>query len=260
MTLVRSIIYFLFLVISTVTVGLTIVLVGWLLPFRQRSSLANFWGLANMVALKYLCGLDYEVHGAENIEKSGTIYLSKHQSAWETMSLRYILPPEQAWVLKRELMWVPIFGWALALAAPIAINRKSGRRAVRQVITQGADRLAKGRNIVIFPEGTRVAPGERKRYGIGGALLAEKTRRPVVPVAHNAGIFWRRRGIKKYPGTIHLVFGPRIETDSLSAVQLNEAVESWIEGAVDLLPKTIESPLDRGRLKRYLAAAPEANE
>ncbi|MCP4933912.1 MAG: 1-acyl-sn-glycerol-3-phosphate acyltransferase, partial [bacterium] len=155
-----------------------------------------------------------------------------HQSAWETISLRCILPTTQAWVLKRELMWIPVFGWALAVAQPIAINRKAGRKAVNQIIEIGRQRLRQGRSVVIFPEGTRVAPGERKRYGIGGAMLAKKSGYPIVPIAHNAGVFWPRRSLKKYPGTIQIVIGPEIKTDGRDAKEINKKVEAWIESTV----------------------------
>jgi 1-acyl-sn-glycerol-3-phosphate acyltransferase len=174
----------------------------------------------------------------EHLEGGNAIILSKHQSAWETIALRGILPFNQAWVLKRELMWVPIFGWALAMVNPIAINRKAGREAARQVITQGTQRLEQGRYVIIFPEGTRVAPGERKKYGHGGAMLAEKSGYPIIPIAHNAGVFWRRRGLKKYPGTIQVVIGPRIETQGLSMKEIHQRVEDWIESTVESLPNS----------------------
>ena len=186
---------------------------------------------------KSICGLDFQVDGLENIPSNNTIVLSKHQSAWETIALRCILPPEQTWVLKQELMWIPIFGWALAAAQPIAIDRKSGRRAAGQIIEQGSKRLKQGRTVVIFPEGTRVAPGNRKKYGIGGGLLAEKTGYPVLPIAHNAGVFWRRRGIKKFPGTIQVVIGPVINTNGLSAIEINKRAEQWIENTLSQLPQ-----------------------
>ena len=131
--------------------------------------------------------------------------MSKHQSAWETIALRGIIGGNQSWVLKRELMWIPFFGWAIAIMEPIAINRKAGRKAVVQVIRQGSDYLARGNKVILFPEGTRTAPGTKGRYKLGGALLAEATGRPVVPVCHNAGVFWRRRDIRKYPGMIDVV-------------------------------------------------------
>ena len=120
---------------------------------------------------------------------------------------------------------------------PIAINRKSGHRAVDQIIEQGKERLSKGCKIIVFPEGTRVAPGSRKRYGAGGALLAERSGHPVLPIAHNAGVFWRRRELRKYPGTIDVVIGPLIETKGLSAQQINAKAEAWIEETVEKLPQ-----------------------
>ncbi|MCW8948726.1 MAG: 1-acyl-sn-glycerol-3-phosphate acyltransferase, partial [Sedimenticola sp.] len=158
---------------------------------------------------------------------------SKHQSAWETMALRALLPPEQAWVLKRELMWVPFFGWAAATVQPIAINRKAGRKAAKQVIEIGIERLRQKRLVLIFPEGTRVAPGERKRYGMGGALLAEKSGVPVIPIAHNAGSFWKRRDIRKYPGIITVIVGDPIQSAGKKAAEINQEVEQWIESTME---------------------------
>ncbi|MCP3870529.1 MAG: 1-acyl-sn-glycerol-3-phosphate acyltransferase [Gammaproteobacteria bacterium] len=236
MQLLRSLIYFLFLTFSTVLCSLVIALAGWFLPFSWNSAVAGGWGAANLWALKWICGLDYQLRGAENIPKQNALVLSKHQSAWETIALRWLLPFHQSWVLKRELMWVPIFGWALAVVKPIAIDRQSGRKAVKQVVREGIDRLQKGQFVIIFPEGTRVAPGEKKKYGIGGALLASKSGYPVLPIAHNAGVYWRRRGLIKHPGTIQVVIGPTIETKGLSASEINSRVETWIETTMAELP------------------------
>jgi 1-acyl-sn-glycerol-3-phosphate acyltransferase len=165
------------------------------------------------------------------------IVLSKHQSTWETIALRALLPPEQTWVLKRELLFVPFFGWALAPLQPIAIKRKAGRRAMRQLLEEGTQWLRRGQWIVIFPEGTRVAPGQRKKYGQGGAMLARKAGCPVIPVAHNAGVFWPRRSVNKYSGTIELVFGQPIEPGDRSPSEINALAEEWIEGTVASLPQ-----------------------
>lgn len=229
MILFRSLLYLLSLVITTVILAGLLSVVGWLLPYRQRCQIANGWGTINLWFLKHLCHLDYEIEGLEKIPESGAIILAKHQSAWETMALRSLLPPEQAWVLKRELMWVPFFGWAAATVQPIAINRKAGRQAARQVIETGLERLKQNRLVIIFPEGTRVAPGERKRYGMGGALLAEKSGVPVIPIVHNAGSFWRRRDIRKYPGVIKVVVGDPIPSQGKKAADINQEVETWIE-------------------------------
>jgi 1-acyl-sn-glycerol-3-phosphate acyltransferase len=236
--LIRSIIFFVFLVITTTLFATPMFTIGWLLPYRQRCWFANSWGKVNLWLLGVICNLRYEVSGWENLPQRDAIILSKHQSAWETIALRGLLPPEQAWVLKRELLRVPFFGWALAAAEAIGIDRSSGRVAMRQVITKGTDRLKQGRLVIIFPEGTRVAPGQRKRYGMGGAILSEKSGYPIVPIAHNAGVFWRRRGVRKYPGTIQVVIGPAIETNGKSASEINAEVEEWIESTVATLPQT----------------------
>ena len=187
--------------------------------------------------LGLVCNLKFEIKGQENIPQGAAIIFSKHQSAWETLALQQIFPP-QVWVVKRELFWVPFFGWALMALGSVGINRKAGRVAIRQIVDQGIRRLKQGRWIVIFPEGTRVAPGVRKRYGIGGAVLAEESGYPVVPVAHNAGEYWPRRGLLKKPGTIKVVIGEPIETKGRSAEEINKLAEHWIESTVAQISTT----------------------
>ncbi len=231
----RSLVYFLFLITSTVFYSSAIILAGWVLPFEKRCRIANSWGMANIAMLKLICRLDYRIVGLEKLQSNNCIIMSKHQSAWETMSLRGLLPPAQAWVLKQELLSVPLFGWALKRCHPIAIDRAEGRKAVKQVLKQGIDALNKGRWVIIFPEGTRVASGQRKKYGIGGALLAERSGYPIIPIAHNAGDFWRRRDFKKYPGTIDVVVGDPISSKGKKASHINREVESWIEMQMEKL-------------------------
>jgi 1-acyl-sn-glycerol-3-phosphate acyltransferase len=166
--------------------------------------------------------------GAENIPKKPTIVLSKHQSAWETLAFQQIFPP-QVWVLKKELLHFPFFGWGLAMTSPIAINRSQGKAALKQIIRQGRDRLQKGLWIIIFPEGTRIDPGKKGRYGIGGAWLATNTGVSVVPVAHNAGVLWGKNSFIKFPGTITVSIGEPIDPAGMDANELNNKVEEWIE-------------------------------
>ncbi len=238
MVFARSLLYFLCLILATAIFGTPLILLGWAMPYRWNGRIANAWGLTNLKLLAWICKLRYEVQGWENLPEGGVIVMSKHQSAWETIALRGLLTPEQTWVLKRELMWVPIFGWALAASEPIAIDRKAGRQAVRHIVKQGTRRLRAGRTVIIFPEGTRVAPGQRKRYGIGGALLAHHSGFPILPIAHNAGTFWRRRDLRKYPGTVQVVLGPVIRTAGLSAPEIIHTVEHWIETTMERLPQT----------------------
>jgi len=237
--LVRSVIYFVAMVLTVVVFGSTIGLFGWFLPTRFSDVLATRWGLLNLWLLRVLCGLRYQIDGIENLPLGPCIVMSKHQSTWETLALRGLMQPAQSWVLKKELMQLPIFGWGLRFARSIPIDRAAGRRAVLKVVEDGKARLAEGRYVVIFPEGTRTAPGERRKYGMGGGVLAERSGAEVIPIAHNAGVFWRRRGVKKYPGTIRVVIGPAISSGGKKAAEIMQEVETWIEGQQENLPISI---------------------
>jgi len=241
MVLFRSLVYLSFMVLSGIFYSLLIVLIGWALPFKQRSEIANSWGRANANMLKVICGLGYRVEGWEKLPAEHCSIMGNHQSAWETMSLRGILPAQQSWILKQELMKVPFFGWALRLMEPIAIDRSAGRAAVKQVIAQGKERLAKGNWVIVFPEGTRVAYGERKKHGVGGPLLAEKAGVPVLPIVHDAGRFWVRRGIKKLPGEISVRIGKPISTEGKSSSQIRQEVETWMDENLSELERMSKS-------------------
>jgi 1-acyl-sn-glycerol-3-phosphate acyltransferase len=181
-----------------------------------------------MRALRRFCGLDWSVSGREHLPSAAAIVLMKHSSAWETIAQAAVFPP-QSWVLKRELMWIPLVGWAVHCLKPIAIDRQAGAAAVTQVIEQGTQRLRAGMWILIFPEGTRVAVGETRKYGVSGALLASRAGCKIVPVAHNAGYYWPRRGWVKKPGMIRVVIGPPIEAAGRDPRELNDEVRAWIE-------------------------------
>jgi 1-acyl-sn-glycerol-3-phosphate acyltransferase len=232
MLLIRSIIFTVLMVLLVPIFVIPGVLITLPLSFSGRYRFYNKWAYLIIWLLKVICNLRHEVEGLENIPSGSAIIYSKHQSMWETIALQTIFPP-QLWVLKRELLWLPFFGWALALMGSIGIDRGSGRSAVQQIVKQGKQRLDQGRWIVIFPEGTRVAPGQKKRYGIGGAILAEESGYPLVPVAHNAGEFWPRRGLVKRPGVIKVVIGPVIKPNGKSASEMNKIAEQWIEGKVE---------------------------
>ena len=217
------------------------------LPYRTRYRVVVQWTFLNIWWLEVTCGLRHQVEGLENIPARPTIVLCKHQSAWETLVLpRYFSP--QTWVLKRELLRIPFFGWGLATLRPIAIDRAAGRSALEQVLEQGRRRLAEGIWVVVFPEGTRVAPGARRRYRLGGAVLAAKTGRAVVPVAHDSGDYWPRRGFLKRPGTIRLVIGEPIASEGLSAAEINSRAAEWIESTVRRLREGAEGPAGRERV------------
>ncbi len=178
--------------------------------------------------LWHVCGLRYRVIGGKNIPQEPGIILSKHQSAWETLALQQIFPP-QVWVLKKELLRIPFFGWGLAMTNPIAIDRSAGKAALEQIVEQGRERLKQKFWIVVFPEGTRIPPGEKGKYRIGGAWLAVHANAFVVPVAHNAGEFWGKNSLIKYPGTITVSIGEPVNPVGMEPAELIQRMEAWIE-------------------------------
>jgi 1-acyl-sn-glycerol-3-phosphate acyltransferase len=226
----RSILFTIYFFLSTLFYSCIIVLFFWL-PYRCRYPIAAHWACSVLWMLKHLCRLDYAVEGRERLPPANHISMWKHSSSWETVAQMAIFPP-QAWVLKRELLWIPFVGWAIKLMRPIAIDRGSGHVSIKQVIEQGQERLASGMWILVFPEGTRVPAGATRKYGLSGALLATQTHRLIVPVAHNSGDFWPRRGLLKKPGTIRVVIGPPIDPAGLEPRQLNERVQTWIETTI----------------------------
>ncbi len=202
-------------------------------PFGIAASyrVAVAWARLITGLCRRLCGLGYRIEGAENVPPSAGVVLMKHSSAYETIA-QMLLFPAQCWVLKRELMWTPFFGWALAAVQPIAINRRAGNNAVAQVVEQGKRQLALGRWVIVFPEGTRMPAGETRRYGIGGTLLAQKAGCLIVPVAHNAGDFWPRRGLRKRPGTVVFRIGTPMDPAGRDPREFNAEVQRWIEAEV----------------------------
>jgi len=206
------------------------------LPALTRYRIIRGWARLMLVLVERICGIRYRVRGAEHIPSQPCVVLSKHQSAWETMAFQAIFPP-QVQVIKRELLWIPFFGWGLAMVSPIAIDRGSGIRALKQMIEQGKDRLQRGFCVIVYPEGTRMAPGARGRYQTGGAAIAVHAGAPVVPVAHDAGRYWRRKAFRKYPGTITVSIGAAIDSRGMKAEALTRQAETWIESEMTRLDR-----------------------
>ncbi|MEX0431463.1 lysophospholipid acyltransferase family protein [Spiribacter insolitus] len=223
--------------VTTVIIWALVSLPSFPLPLRFRYWWITRWCSIVAFMVRHIAGIRIEFSGLSNIPKRPGVVLAKHQSAWETLNLLPLFYP-QSWVLKRELLKIPVFGWGLARLDPIAIDRGAGREALRQVIDQGREKIASGRWIVVFPEGTRVPPGETGRYQQGGALLACRAGVPVTPVAHNAGEHWPRRGLRIKPGTIHVEVGPPIPTDGKSPAQVINETSAWIEEAMGRIGRT----------------------
>jgi 1-acyl-sn-glycerol-3-phosphate acyltransferase len=226
-----SLLFTAFLFLWTFFYAIFFVIACSFLPFRRRFVLARFWAVALLTVLKWTCRLDYVIEGRENLPAGNHIALWKHSSSWETIAMAVVFP-RQVWVLKRELLWIPFVGWGIRQLHAIAIDRKSGSSAVHQVVEQGRQRLGEGDWIIVFPEGTRMAPGQTRKYGVSGTLLARETGHLIVPVAHDAGRYWPRRGLFKKPGRIRVVIGPPISATGADPREVNERAQAWIESTL----------------------------
>ncbi|MFT3906674.1 MAG: lysophospholipid acyltransferase family protein [Steroidobacteraceae bacterium] len=223
-----SLLFTAFLFVWTPLYAVFFIIAASLMPYHQRFILVRVWAGVLLRMLRWTCRLDYRVEGLQNLPSGNHVALWKHSSSWETIAQSLVFP-DQAWVLKRELMWIPFVGWGLKLLRAIAVNRGAGGSAVRQVVEQGRARLDDGVWIVVFPEGTRMPAGQTRKYGVSGALLASQTGKLVVPVAHDAGYFWPRRGLLKKPGTITVRIGPPIVAEGRDPREVNLEAQQWIE-------------------------------
>lgn len=205
-----------------------LVLAAWPLPAGARDALARGWCRAVLAWLRLTCGIRHEVSGREHLPAGPAVLLAHHESAWETIAFRALFRVPLSWVIKRSLFRIPFYGWALLALGEIGIDRAAGRQALRQVETEGGRRLGAGRSVVVFPEGTRMPPGEIGRFGQGGARLACAAGVPVVPVAVDSGRCWPRTGWRRYPGVVRVAVGPPIETAGRSSAEVNEAARAWI--------------------------------
>jgi 1-acyl-sn-glycerol-3-phosphate acyltransferase len=228
MGILRAVLYQTFLIVTVIPYAVCCLL--WApLPLRWRYRLTVGWPRLAVWGAKFFLGIRWRLIGAENLPDGPGILLSKHQSAWETLFFPAYMPRELCFVYKKELHRVPFFGWGLALLRMIPIDRSKGRDAFEQVVRIGQDRINEGRWPILFPEGTRIAPGKAGRYKMGGALLATRTGTPIIPVAHNAGECWPRNAFVKKPGLITVSVGPLIQVDGLDPDAVNRKVQDWIE-------------------------------
>lgn len=229
MNLIRSALFLLFAIVHTALFASVVVVLALLRLRTAAWGVAAVWQAIFMLAVRLILGIRTVVLGAENMPQEPAVILSKHQSAWETVALQSLVPGHPIFVLKRELLLLPFLGWAFSALGMIAIDRSSGRDALDRVAAQGRQRLAEGCSVIIFPEGTRVAPGEKKRFQPGGALLAARCGAKVVPVAHNAGECWPRNAFVKKPGVVTVSIGEPIDPNGISERELNKRVEGWID-------------------------------
>ncbi len=237
-TPLRSLVFYLVVFPVTVLFCLIAILI---LPVDRfiRYRIVTQWSAFALWWLRISCGLSARIHGAENIPAEPCVIFCKHQSAWETMALQFIFPPHVQ-VVKRELLYVPFFGWGLASLNPIAIDRSSGAKALRQVLRIGTQRIDQGWSVLLFPEGTRTPPGEKRDYAASAAALAIRANCKLVPVAHNAGVFWSRNAFGKYSGEVQLVIGQAIDPADQTASEMTALASAWIEGECDNMPLKVD--------------------
>ena len=227
MTALRSALFLVGASIITAFFGILVSL-GGLFGYGPASLFARWYCRSMLKWAEWSCGIRYRVIGHENVPTFPVVIMAKHQSAWETLFMEGTFPP-QCWIVKKELLWLPFVGWGLMAVRCISIDRSSGHTARDQILEQGAKRLKQGMWVSIFPEGTRIPPGKRGRYGIGGAYLAARTGTPIMPIAHNAGEVWGRYAFRKHAGVVTVVIGPLIRTEGRDAADVNAEVEDWIE-------------------------------
>jgi len=227
----RSLFFYIGFFISLLVSACLCILIGPFLTMPGRYRFFLHWNHFIFCWLKFCCGIRIRVSGQSNIPELPVVIISNHQSPWETIFLYAYFSPVSA-ILKKELLSLPFFGWALSLLQPIAIDRKQKFKARRVLMQQGKERLTKGISVLIFPEGTRVPPGEERTYQSGGATLAIDAGVKLLPVAHNAGLFWPSGKFLKYPGTIDVVIGSAMETQGKDARELTRKAEKWIKQAL----------------------------
>jgi 1-acyl-sn-glycerol-3-phosphate acyltransferase len=238
MTVIAAIRAFLFYLLSAIILlpcACIFCPLAMLTPFSIRYQIVTLWNRGVLAILKLTCGIDHHVEGLENLPEQALVVVAKHNCTWEAVYLQLLFTPSCT-ILKRELLWIPFFGWGLSMLKPVAIKRSNPKEAIKQLQTQGRQRLKDGISVLIFPEGTRVDYGSEGTYARGGASLAKKAGVQLVPLAHNAGKYWPNKGWLKTPGTIQVRIGPPLNTQDKTAAQLTEEARDWIESTIPKLP------------------------
>ncbi len=235
---IRSLLFTLAIMIATIIWSFVCIVVSPF-PYRVRYYVTSRWNLFVILAAKWICGIHYEIKGLENLPDAPAVLLSKHQSAWETIFYLLVMPRPLVFVFKKELIYIPFFGWGIGLLRMIPIDRSKGVDAFAQVVKHGRNRLANGQWIIMFPEGTRIAVGQKGKYKLGGARLAVETETVVVPIAVNSGERWPKHSFIKKPGKITVSIGKPISPKGLNPTELNTLVESWIESEMRVISPAV---------------------
>ena len=230
----RSALFMVLMVIATV-IWSGVCMLAAPLPYNKRYYVTSRWNVFMVWCAKYICGINYQFKGYENFPDAPAIILSKHQSAWETIFLLANLPRPLVFVFKKEILYIPFFGWGIALRRMIPIDRKQGKNAFKSVVAHGKRRLKDGQWIIMFPEGTRIPVGQQGKYKSGGTRLAVETGAVVVPIALNSGECWPKNSFIKKPGTVTVSVGKPISSEGKTPDELMEQVEQWIESEMRVI-------------------------
>lgn len=223
-----SILFGLGYLVSTVFFGLVMPIIAIFVSGSNRQKILSVHNRVIIYLFRIFCGVTVNVQGRENIQKGKSyVVVANHQSEWETHFLQVLMMPLVT-VLKKELLAIPFFGWGLRMVQPIAIDRKQKTNALKQIMSQGKERLAGGRSVLIFPEGTRVDIGENKEFNKGAAMLATSAGAPILPIVHDAGRTWPGRKWLKKPGVINVVIGAPIEVEGKKTGEVHQEMETWM--------------------------------
>ncbi|AGF49266.1 lysophospholipid acyltransferase family protein [Candidatus Kinetoplastidibacterium galati] len=229
----RSMIYRIFISTTIIICSFTYIFLIFL-PARYRYKILSWWPKIVLHGAKFICGLNWTIKGIENIPLNGNfIILSNHQSVWETLFFISELPKNICYVYKKELHWIPFFGWGLALLDMIPINRSKSSTALREMMKKWKEKLDGKCCLVIFPEGSRKPSNKIGQFKLGGAILATETKSNIIPVAHNSGTFWKINSMAIYPGNISISIGPMIQVKKYkNAEEVNKASYEWIKDEI----------------------------
>jgi len=230
----RSALFMVLMVIATI-IWSGVCMLAAPLPYNKRYFVTSRWNVFIVWCAKWICGINYQFKGYENFPDAPAIILSKHQSAWETIFLLANLPRPLVFVFKKEILYIPFFGWGIALLRMIPIDRKQGKNAFKSVVAHGKRRLKDGQWIIMFPEGTRIPVGQQGKYKSGGTRLAVETGAVVVPIALNSGECWPKNSFIKKPGTVTVSVGKPISSEGKTPDELMEQVEQWIESEMRVI-------------------------
>ena len=223
----RNLIFYFIFFTTLIFISIVIILASFLLPVKKCQMIASFWIINILKLIKHLCGIDWVVDGYDNIPDQPFVIMANHQGPWESLFLQTLMLPTSS-IIKKEILFIPFFGWAISRLKPIPINRKEKHTSMKKIISIGGERIKNGYAVLIFPEGTRRNPKDGiGKFGNGGSVLAVNTGVPVVPICHNSGMYWKNKSFKKVAGKISVIIGEPIS--GIDAKEITKQAQMWVD-------------------------------